>query len=459
MKENLMKKLYKILKQKGLTKEQDEIILREMNFVPEEHKPFEEEFHRFSEIYYQNDYEKILQMQLPKLNPMLNLQTLDELLHRDKLREKDGFPRRIRLGKLVKQGKNGKGEVIIVPTTTEPKFYHDNRVTEEQDEGEMGETGGSGEEGEGEVLGEKPVDQQGDGEGTGAGEGGGESHDITQEAFDIGKVLTEQFELPNLKDKGHKRSLMKVEYDLTDKNRGFGQLLDKKATLKKVIDTNIILGNVSSDGELNLDELLLNPQDQIFRILSKEKVFESQALVFFVRDYSGSMQGDPTEVVTSQHLMLYSWLVYQYQNRVETRFILHDTEAKEVEDFYTYYRSQVAGGTQVAPSFEMVNKIIDENNYAKDYNIYVFYGTDGDDWDSSGKKTIEAIKALLPKINRLGITVAKNSWTTANQTTIEKYLEKSGLLHTHKDVIKIDSFASTNVQEERVIKGIKKLIE
>jgi uncharacterized sporulation protein YeaH/YhbH (DUF444 family) len=107
----------------------------------------------------------------------------------------------------------------------------------------------------------------------------------------------------------------------------------------------------------------------------------------------------------------------------------------------------------------MVNKIIDENNYAKDYNIYVFYGTDGDDWDSSGKKTIEAIKALLPKINRLGITVAKNSWTTANQTTIEKYLEKSGLLQTHKDVIRIDSFASTNVQEERIIKGIKKLIE
>ena len=454
-----MKKLYKILKQKGLTKEQEEIILREMNFVSEQDVEFEKEFSKYNELYYVNDFEKVLQIHLPTISPMLSLQTLDELLHRDKLREKDGFPRRIRLGKLVKPSKNGKGEIIIVPTTSEPKFYHDNRVSQEQDENEIGETGGAGEEGEGEVLGEKPVDEQGEGEGTGAGEGGGESHDISQEAFDIGKVLTEQFELPNLKDKGHKRSLMKVEYDLTDKNRGFGQLLDKKATLKKVIDTNIILGNVSPDGELDLDKLILNPQDQIFRILSKEKVYESQALVFFVRDYSGSMQGDPTEVVTSQHLMLYSWLVYQYQNRVETRYVLHDTDAKEVEDFYTYYRSQVAGGTQVAPAFELINKIIDDNNFAKDFNIYVFYGTDGDDWDSSGGKTIDAIKQLLPKINRLGITVAKNSWTTASQTTVEKYLEKSGLLQTHKDVIRIDSFSASSAQEDRIIKGIKKLIE
>ena len=40
-------------------------------------------------------------------------------------------------------------------------------------------------------------------------------------------------------------------------------------------------------------------------------------------------------------------LLYQYAMQVETRFILHDTEAKEVPDFYTYYNSKVAGGTQV----------------------------------------------------------------------------------------------------------------
>ena len=60
---------------------------------------------------------------------------------------------------------------------------------------------------------------------------------------------------------------------------------------------------------------------RIYRILSKEKDYESQAVVFFVRDYSGSMGGKPTELVVNQHVLIYSWLIYQYQNQVETSVI------------------------------------------------------------------------------------------------------------------------------------------
>jgi uncharacterized sporulation protein YeaH/YhbH (DUF444 family) len=151
--------------------------------------------------------------------------------------------------------------------------------------------------------------------------------------------------------------------------------------------------------------------------------------------------------------------MYQYQNRVETRYILHDTNAKEVPDFYTYYRSQVAGGTQVAPAIELINSIIEAENLYKNYNIYVFYGTDGDDWESNGEKMIEATNKLLTYVNRFGITIAKNSWTTATQTTIEKYLVKSGLLSEKPNLIKLDSFPSTDVNENRIIEGIKKLTE
>jgi uncharacterized sporulation protein YeaH/YhbH (DUF444 family) len=450
--------IYKKLKEKGISEEEEQIILHEINFVPSKEDILKNDFKKYNDLYYENDFEKILQMKLPKITPLLALQTLDELIDRDKQREKDGFPRRIRLGKLIKPTKDGKGQVIIVPSTTEPKFYHDNRISENPQD--MGETGGTGEEGEGEILGEQKVNpQQGEGEGSGAGEGGEESHDIAQEAFDLGKVLTEKFELPNLKDKGNKRSLVKYHYDLTDKNKGFGQLLDKKATLKKIIETNIQLGRVDDIDNIKPDNFIINPNDKIFSVLSKEKSFESQALVFFVRDYSGSMQGAPTEVVTSQHLMIYSWLMYQYQNRVETRYILHDTNAKEVPDFYTYYRSQVAGGTQVAPAIELINSIIETENLYKNYNIYVFYGTDGDDWESNGEKMIEATNKLLTYVNRFGITIAKNSWTTATQTTIEKYLVKSGLLSEKPNLIKLDSFPSTDVNENRIIEGIKKLTE
>ncbi len=447
------------LQSEGMDTESESLARRELADSPMEHEieainyPIKDWFRGFYEW---NDFEIFGGMTLNN-SLYVALQTLDELLDKDKQREEDGFPRRIRLGKLLKPGGGQKGEVIIVPTTTETKFYHDDSITED---GEGGANGGSGEGEEGEVLGEQPIEpQQGEGEGQGAGEGGGGSHEIGTEAFDLGKILTEKFQLPNLKDKGTKPSLTKFKYDLTDRNRGFGQLLDKKATLRRMIETNILLGRVQDEGELDTTNFLMNPKDNVYRVLSKEKDFESQAVVFFVRDYSGSMYGKPTEVVTTQHLFIYSWLTYQYKNNIETRFILHDTEAKEVEDFYTYYKSSVAGGTQVFPAFDLVNEIVNQEQLAKDYNIYIFHGTDGDDWDSTGKRTIDAMCQMMTYANRIGISVVKNGWNRNAATTVERYMNRSGLLQEHPDLIRMDAMLASEVPETRIIDGIRKLID
>lgn len=448
--------LYKRLEELGLSPGENENIQRELEALDNEHNkeiiPLLSEL--FPGLY---DYEDFTVLQnIPVAgNPWeIALRTLDELLEKDKQREKDGFPRRIRLGKIVRKRKDSKGQVVIVPTTNDAKFYHDDSVTEEEDS-----TGGSGEGEEGEVIGEQEAQpQQGEGEGQGAGQGEGADHDISSEAFDLGKVLTEKFELPNLKTKGTKRSFTKYVYDLTDKNRGFGQLLDKKDTLRRIIKTNILLDKIKKGEPFSGENLALNPQDKIYRILSKEKDFESQAMVFFLRDYSGSMQGPPTEVITTQHLLIYSWLVYQYKNNVETRFIVHDTDSKEVEDFYTYYKSMVAGGTRVAPAFHHVNKIVEEEQLAKDYNIYIFYGTDGDDWDTDGKELIDAVKKMMTYCNRIGVTVARNTWGANTKTVVEKNFENSGLLKSKPGLIRLDSLVAAEVSEERIVEGIKKLV-
>lgn len=390
----------------------------------------------------------------PRPDYGLMIRALEDLLDYDKQREEDGFPRRIRLGKLVKPTKGSKSKVIVVPTSSEPKFYHDDSTTEDEEQ-----TGGSGEGEEGEVIGRKQAQpQEGEGEGQGAGQGEGGDHDVSSEAFDLGKILTERFQLPNLQNKGKKRAFSKYTYDLTDKNRGFGQLLDKKATLKKIIETNILLGRIDPDKPFDPTQLIIGPKDHVYRIMSKEKDFETQAVVFFIRDYSGSMQGKPAEAVSTLHLFIYSWLMYQYQNNVMTRFILHDTAAKEVPDFYTYYQSQVAGGTRVAPSFQMALDIIKKENLASDYNIYIFYGTDGDDWDNDGKELKEALSELIPLSNRIGITVAKNAWGGSGDTTVEKNINDSGFLQKYPKHIRMDSFKSEEAGEERIIESIKKLV-
>jgi hypothetical protein len=459
-----LNQIYQTLKKAGLSTQQEEKILLEINDDGSHDIPLtggdtavivtEEGRIKLLDLYAYHDPMVLQHMPRPAGTYMMHIRSIDELLEKDLQREKDGFPRKIRVGKMIKPGRAGKGKIVVVPTTVEEKFIHDPNFAEQQ-EGQG--QGGSGDGEEGEVIGEQPVrepDQAGAG---GPGEGEGGQHEMESSAYDLGKILTEQFELPNLQDKGKKRSLTRYTYDMTDRNRGFGQFLDKKATLRQIIETNIHLGNIPDVNQIDTSRFIISPKDRIYRILSKEKDFESQAVVFFLRDYSGSMAGKVTDLVVTQHVLIYSWLLYQYANQVETRFVLHDTEAKEVEDFYSYYNSKVAGGTQVFSAYEMVNHIVKTENLAAEYNIYVFHGTDGDDWDTEGKKAIPALKTMLGYASRVGVTIAEHASSTQNNTEVERYLKRSGVLEEFPKLVRLDVI-NESTDESGLIDGIKRMI-
>jgi len=450
-----LRSLYERLKKKGVTRHQKEVIERELA-LEGSHEPLPNPFPVPVEnhLYACGDLMALQGTGGDRSPYTTHIRSLDELLERDRQRENDGFPRKIRVGKMIKPGRGGAEKIVVVPTTVEEKFVHDPRFTPP---GEGSAAGGTGEGEEGEVIGEAPVRPEGEEGGAGAGQGGGEGHEIESSAYDIGRILTEKFELPNLKEKGKKRSLTRYTYDLTDRNRGFGQILDKKATMRRILETNIHLGNVSDVDTIDTTRFLVAPDDKVYRILSREKELEAQAMVFFLRDYSGSMGGKPTELVVTQHVLIYSWLLYQYERQVETRFILHDTEAKEVPDFNTYYNSNVAGGTQVGAAFRLVNEIVEKESLASDYNIYVFHGTDGDDWDTEGHETIPEIEKMLAYASRVGVTIAEHIHGGTSHTEVERYLRNSGLLENRPDLIRLDVMGE-DADEPRLIEGIRTLI-
>jgi len=456
-----LQNLYEDLKQKGLTDVRERKILAELNDEGSHGLPRDDlgagthdgSALRFKPLYAYHDLLDLQGITAMQSSPNVSIRSIDELLERDKQREKDGFPRKINVGRLIKPGKSGKDKVVIVPSTVEEKFIHDPSFRTDEEQG----AGGSGEGEEGEVIGEQPLrdpDEQG---GTGPGEGEGGQHEMESSAYDLGKILTEKFELPNLKDKGKKKSLTRYTYDLTDKHRGFGQLLDKKATLRKITETNIHLGNIPDVDHIDPSRFLVSPDDLVYRILSREKDYESQAMVFFLRDYSGSMAGKSTTLVVAQHVLIYSWLLYQYAMQVDTRFILHDTEATEVPDFYRYYNSKVAGGTQVSSAYRLVNEIVEKENLTQDYNIYIFHGTDGDDWDTDGKESIPELKKMLTYANRVGISIAEHSTEATHNSEVEKYLKKSNLLEDKANLLRLDVMQE-DADESRLIEGIKHLI-
>jgi len=443
------------LKLDGIAEEHLRLIHEEIDFIDSynlNHKLQDPIYEKnFPSFYDYNDAEHIAQLTSDFVHTT-RLYALDKLLERDKLREKDGFPRKIKLGKLVKPAKEGNGKTIIIPTASEEKFYHHTQAPSEDGEPT---TGGSGEGEEGDVVGEEPL-REGDGQGAGQGKSG--KHGMGAEAYEVGKILTEQFELPNIKEKGKKTSFTKYTYHLSDKNRGHGQLIDKKATLKQVVKTNLALGTLKPDESVDTSKMIITPGDRIYRILSKERDYESQAIVFFLRDYSGSMYGKPTEVVVTQHIYIHSWLVYQYKRLVKSRFFVHDTEAIEVPDFYTYYNKQVAGGTEVSAAYQLVNEIVEKNNLSKDYNIYIFHGTDGDDWDQNGERAIPELKKMIRYANRIGITIASNGYNQDKETVVEQYINKSKLLEDYPDILHLNILNSATVTEEQIINSIKELI-
>lgn len=455
------------------TQEQRENIREELLYQWEHTLPGKKENNSYTSVYMHPDsfyiQNDITAMQgfSPQTNAYQRLGTLDELLERDEQRAKDGFPKKISVGRIVKPSASGGRKVVVVPTATEEKFYHDPRRTqksdggdgegEESDSGDSGgETGGSGEGEEGEVVDEEPIHEEGGHGQGGAGSGQGGEHELESEAYEIGKLLKERFYLPNLQEKGLKRTFKKYTYDLTDSKKGTGQVLNKRKTLKEIIKTNYALGTIDED---NIDpkNLVIHNRDFVYHLLSEEKEYESQALIFFVRDYSGSMRGQPTDSVVSQHLLIYSWLLYEYENKVQSRFLLHDEEVREVEDFYTYYNLSVAGGTQVAPAFAYLNNEIERESLDRYYNIYILYGGDGGDWDAEGEYALPEIGRSINYANRIGFTIAKNRYQRDHETAMEEYLRRSGLLEKYPQYIRLDSFVA-GAEEDRLIEGIKELL-
>ena len=64
---------------------------------------------------------------------------------------------------------------------------------------------------------------------------------------------------------------------------------------------DVELGNLDDPDDIDPSKFIISPNEKVYRILSREKDFESQAGVFFIRDYSGSMGGKPPDLAVTQH--------------------------------------------------------------------------------------------------------------------------------------------------------------
>ena len=115
-----------------------------------------------------------------------------------------------------------------------------------------------------------------------------------------------------------------------------------------------------------------------YRSWKEEPLPQSNAIIIYMMDVSGSMGTEQKELVRLTAFWIETWLRSQYQ-QIEICYIVHDAAAKEV-DQDTFYRLREGGGTRISSAYKLCNAIIDERYPPQEWNIYPFHFSDGDNW-------------------------------------------------------------------------------
>ncbi len=293
----------------------------------------------------------------------------------------------IQKGEMV--GRKGKDTISIpLPTIDIPHFKYGHK-----------EQGGVG-QGEGEVGQQLQPGQVQPGDGHGkAGEGEGEHAlevDVSYE--ELAQILSEELQLPNIERKGNEKIVsQKVRYTGVSP-QGPESLRHFKRTYKQALRRQIASGTYDP----KMPIIVPTREDRRYRSYKLQPLPETNAVIIYMMDVSGSMGDEQKEIVRIESFWLDTWLKHQYKG-LETRFIIHDAVAREV-DRDTFFHTRESGGTMISSAYKLCRDIIAADYPASQWNIYPFHFSDGDNWSADDTRLcIEMLKSdVLPKVNQFG---------------------------------------------------------
>jgi len=281
-------------------------------------------------------------------------------------------------------GKKGKDQISIpLPTIDIPHFRFGHK-----EQGGVGQ----GEGNPGDVLAPGNV-QPGPGQ---AGEGEGEHQlevDITLD--ELAEILGEELALPRIKPKG-KEQIFTTRVKYTGVNTtGPESLRHFRRTFKQALKRQI------SSGTYNPKNPVIIPTraDKRYRTWKIENLPQSNAVIIYMMDVSGSMGDEQKEIVRAESFWIDTWLRTQYKG-IEVRYIIHDATAREV-DRETFFHTRESGGTMISSAYKLCRDIIKADYPPSAWNIYPFHFSDGDNWSADDTRAcVEILKEdVLPASN------------------------------------------------------------
>jgi len=254
----------------------------------------------------------------------------------------------------------------------------------------------------GDVIARAPS-QQGQGTGKEAGqEPGVDFYEAEFTIEDLAEMVFEDLHLPNLQDKGVKQVPSEVMDFNSIAKRGLAANLDRKRTILQAMRRNAREGNGP--------KLTIREEDKRFKTWEMVTEPQRNAVIFAMRDVSGSMGEFEAYIFRSFYFWMLRFLRTKYTN-CEIVFITCHTEAKEVDEA-RFFSLGDSGGTRMSSAYALCMDIIQKRYNPREWNIYPFLFSDGYNWGD--QECVELVRKMLTHVNLIGYgEIGSDGWQSS----------------------------------------------
>ncbi len=265
------------------------------------------------------------------------------------------------------------------------------------------------------------------------GPGNDEGDDVYETEITLEELMdyiSEDLNLPNLDQKKYSE----IVTETSGKKRGYQthgirpRLAKKKTVMSKIArkqGKKRALKELESEGEI--DRFPFREEDlRYYRVKLKPRK-DSNAVMIFIMDASGSMDITKKYLARSYFFVLATFLKRKYNN-IAFEFIYHTTVARRVDEFEFFHKSE-SGGTYISSGINEALQLIEEKYPPAAWNIYSIYASDGDNWSEDNEKAVIAVKNICEISNMFGYAeLLPSTYTTTmyhkfkKEVTSEKFV-------------------------------------
>ena len=212
---------------------------------------------------------------------------------------------------------------------------------------------------------------------------------------ELAEIMGEELELPRIEPKGTEKIIAWKDKYTGVRTSGPESLRHFRRTYKQALRRQIALGTYDPKNPV----IVPIRDDKRFRSWRSDPLPQSNAVIIYMMDVSGSMGDEQKEIVRIESFWIDTWLRSQYHG-IESRYIIHDAMAKEV-DRDTFFRTRESGGTMISSAYKLCAKMIEDEYPPELWNIYPFHFSDGDNWSIDDTHAcVELLKQkILPTVN------------------------------------------------------------